>query len=120
MLVDDDTDFLHFVAQALEPQGFEVSLLQDPRQFWDRVQTVMPDVLVLDVAMPYLSGIDLCKVIRSHPQWHKLPILFLSIYADSEIRNQALASGGNDFIGKPVAAQQLIDRITNCLDRVAN
>ena len=67
--------------------------------------------------MPYLSGIELCKVLRTHPYWYKLPVLFLSIHTDIAIREQVFATGADDFIYKPVVAKKLADRILNCLER---
>ncbi|MBE9046722.1 response regulator [Pleurocapsales cyanobacterium LEGE 10410] len=116
MIVDDDLELLHILPTLLEPWGFKVTTLDDPRQFWDVLQAVVPDLLVLDIEMPHFSGIELCKVLRTHPYWHKLPVLFLSIYQDEAISNQVFASGGNDFVNKPILARQLAHRILNRLN----
>jgi DNA-binding response OmpR family regulator len=115
MIVDDDIELLHILPTLLKPWGFKVTTLDDPRQFWDVLQAVAPDLLVLDIEMPHFSGIELCKVLRTHPYWHKLPVLFLSVYQDDAISNQVFASGGNDFVNKPVLARQLAHRILNRL-----
>ena len=115
MIVDDDTELLKVLPKILEPWKFKLTTLEDPRQFWDVLQAVVPDLLVLDVEMPHLSGIELCKVLRTHPYWCKLPVLFLSIHQDIAICTEAFASGANDFINKPVLAQQLARRILNRL-----
>ena len=115
MLVDDDVDFLQFLSASLKPWGFEMILLNDPRHIGDKLKAACPDLLVLDIAMPYLSGIEVCKVVRSHPQWCELPILFLSAYGYDEMRDQAFASGGNDFVSKSITPKKLVDRIANCL-----
>ena len=65
--------------------------------------------------MPHLSGIELCKVLRTHPYWCKLPVLFLSVHQDSAIFTQAFASGANGFVSKPLVAQQLVSHILNIL-----
>ncbi len=116
MIVDDDIELLQVLPTLLKPWGFKVTTLDDPRQFWDVLQAVVPDLLVLDIEMPYLSGIELCKVLRTHPYWHQLPVLFLSVYQDEAISNQVFASGGNDFVNKPVLARQLAHRILNHLN----
>ena len=116
MIVDDDIELLHILPTLLKPWGFKVTTLDDPRQFWDVLQAVAPDLLVLDIEMPYFSGIELCKVLRTHPYWHELPVLFLSIYQDEALSNQVFASGGNDFVNKPVLARQLAHRILNRLN----
>ncbi len=116
MIVDDDIELLRVLPTLLKPWGFKLTTLDDPRQFWDVLQAVVPDLLVLDIEMPHLSGIELCRVLRTHPYWYKLPVLFLSIHHDDAIYTEVFASGANDFVNKPVLAQQLAHRILNRLN----
>jgi DNA-binding response OmpR family regulator len=116
MVVDDDIELLQTLPTLLEPWGFKLTTLDDPRQFWDVLQAVAPDLLVLDIEMPHLSGIELCKVLRTHAYWYKLPVLFLSVHQDNHIHEEVFASGGNDFVNKPVLAPQFAQRILNCLN----
>ena len=67
--------------------------------------------------MPYLSGIEICKVLRIHPYWCKLPVIFLSVHTDITIYELAFSSGGDDFITKPVVVKQLADRIIHLSPR---
>ncbi len=118
MIVDDDVELLKLFPNILKPWGFNITTLHDPRQFWDVLQAVVPDLLVLDIEMPHVSGIELCKVLRTHPYWCKLPVLFLSIHDDWAISTEVFASGGNDFVNKPVIAQKLAYRILNRLNPI--
>lgn len=117
MIVDDDIELLRHLPVWLEPWGFIVTTLDDPRQFWDVLEAVQPDLLVLDVEMPYISGLELCQVIRSHPSWYKLPILYLNVYQQIEIRKLILISDADGFLQKPFTDQQLADSIIHCLAR---
>ena len=117
MIVDDDVELLRLLPSLLEPWGFKITTLDDPRQFWDVLQAVKPDLLVLDIEMPYLSGIELCKVLRTHPYWYKLPILYLSIHRSKMILEQAFTSGADELVPKPVESKQLANRITYHLGR---
>jgi DNA-binding response OmpR family regulator len=119
MIVDDDEELLQILPSLLQPWGFQLTTLNDPRQFWEVLQAVNPDLLVLDIEMPHLSGIELCKVLRTHPYWCKLPVLFLTVHQDTAISTEAFASGASDFINKPVIPQQLAHRIINRLARSA-
>ena len=116
MIVDDDIELLEILPSLLKPWGFKLTTLDDPRQFWDVLQAVDPDLLVLDIEMPHLSGIELCKVLRTHAYWVQLPVLFLSVHNDANISHQVFTSGANDFVNKPVAAQELAHRILNHLN----
>ena len=117
MIVDDDLELLRILPDLLQPWGFKITTLDDSRQFWDVFQAVEPDLLVLDVEMPYLSGIELCRVLRSHPRWYRLPILFMGDNLDTDILKQLFASGADDFVSKPIVGKILADRILNRLER---
>ncbi len=112
MIVDDDVEFLQALPDLLEPWGFKLTTLGDPRQFWDVLQAVKPDLLILDIEMPHWSGIELCQVLRGYPCWSRLPVLCLSIHTDVEIRDEVFNSGFDEFISKPIVGKQLADRIT--------
>lgn len=65
----------------LQPWGFQVTTLADSSQFWQYLEATIPDLLLLDVAMPGFSGIELCQVVKSDPRWSRLPVLLLSAHA---------------------------------------
>ncbi len=119
MVIDDDVELLQALPSVLKPWKFKLTTLNDPRQFWDVLPTVNPNLLVLDIEMPYISGIELCKVLRNHPYWRKLPVLFLSIHTDVDIREQVFINGADDFVNKPFVGKQLAARILSCLERRA-
>ena len=117
MVVDDDPQLLQGLTTLLEPWGFKLSLLDDPRQFWEVLEAVKPDLVVLDVAMPHVSGIELCQVLRSDPNWNRLPVLFLTARSEAEIRERVFAVGADDYVNKSVMAAELANRILNRLRR---
>jgi len=119
MVIDDDVELLQTLPTVLKPWKFKLTTLNDPRQFWDVLPTVNPNLLVLDIEMPYISGIELCKVLRSHPYWRKLPVLFLSVHTDVDLREQVFINGADDFVNKPFVGKQLAARILSCLERRA-
>ena len=119
MVIDDDVELLQTLPSLLKPWNFQLTTLKDPRQFWEVLPAVDPNLLVLDIEMPYISGIELCKVLRNHPYWRKLPVLFLSVHTDIAIREQVFNIGADDLVNKPVVGKQLAVRILNCLERRA-
>ncbi|MEO0686444.1 MAG: response regulator, partial [Cyanobacteria bacterium J06649_11] len=119
MVIDDDIELLQTLPSLLQPWKFKLTTLNDPRQFLEVLPSIDPNLLVLDIEMPYISGIELCKILRNHPYWRKLPILFLTVHTDVTIREQVFTSGADDFINKPVAGKKLATRILNCIERRA-
>lgn len=117
MIVDDDPTFLLTLKPLLEPLNIQTVSVSDPRQFWQILAQETPDLLVLDISMPHLNGIELCRVVRSDPRWRQLPILFLTAHTDPDTIHQAFAAGADDLITKPTSTQILITRIANRLQR---
>ncbi len=117
MIVDDDPQVLQALEIALQPWGFQLTTLDDPRKFWDLLETTNPDLLVLDLEMPEFNGIELCQVLRSDRRWQKLPVLFLSAHQDQQSQTQAFAIGADDYLCKPVKGAELAHRILNRLKR---
>lgn len=118
MIVDDDRTWLRTLPTLLKPWGFTVTTLADPEQFWAVLQASTPDALVLDVKMPQIDGFELCQILRSDPNWQRLPVLFLSVLTDSASQNQAFTVGADDYLCKPVKGVELANRILSRLQRV--
>jgi len=117
LIVDDDLQLLDFLRTLLEPWGFNLILLNDPQQFWNTLEQFVPDLLILDVEMPDLSGIDLCQVVRNDPRWSDLPVLFLSARTDSQTVHQVFTAGADDYVNKPIVGPELVARVLNRLER---
>lgn len=93
-------------------------MLDDPLRFWDTLETASPDLLILDVDMPALNGIELCHIIRADPRRADLPVLFLTLGQSSDIAERIFSAGADDFVAKPVVGPELVTRVTNRLERV--
>lgn len=117
LAVDDDEILLDSLTTMLTPWRIEVQTLNDPRNFWETLQQVSPDLLILDVDMPYINGLELCQVVRNDPQWSQLPIVFLSASRDRTTLQQMYQFGADDYICKPVTEPELVTRIFNRLER---
>lgn len=117
MIVDDDAHYLQQVIQLLHPWGLQITPLTNPQRFWTLFNQVVPDLVILDIEMPIINGFELCQVLRSHPRWQQLPIVFLSVHTDLEKQNQAFAIGADDYITKPIQASALALRLLNRLKR---
>jgi DNA-binding response OmpR family regulator len=117
LAVDDDPAILAALKVLLEPQHLAVHTLSDPLRFWSALEEADPELLVLDVDMPHLSGIELCRVVRADHRRGRIPILFLTAHTDRETILRVFAAGGDDFVTKPMVGPELVARIRNRLDR---
>jgi PAS domain S-box-containing protein len=118
MVVDDDPKMLAIVRSLLEPWGLRVTTLADPQQFWQVLEATTPDLLILDVEMPQMSGIELCQIVRNDARWSGLPIVFLTAHTDADTVNQVFSVGADDFVSKPIVGPELVTRIINRLERI--
>ncbi|MDJ0619832.1 MAG: response regulator [Calothrix sp. MO_192.B10] len=118
LVVDDDPQIGAVLHTLLQPWGIKVTKLRNPQRFWQTLETVAPDLLILDVEMPAVSGLELCQVVRNDPQWSDLPILFLTVHQDPNIINQVFSVGADDFVSKPIVGPELVTRIINRLERI--
>jgi diguanylate cyclase (GGDEF)-like protein len=118
LAVDDDPQTLVVLKTLLEPWGLTVFLLDNPQQFWPTLEATAPDLLILDVEMPDISGIELCQIVRHDARWNGLPILFLTAHTDADVVNQVFAVGADDFVSKPIVGPELVTRIINRFERI--
>ncbi|MGV2830635.1 response regulator [Myxosarcina sp. GI1(2024)] len=117
LIVDDDPQVLLSLEISLQPWNFQLTTLDEPQKFWRVLEQVEPDLLVLDIEMPEINGIELCQVLRSHRRWQQLPVIFLTVHQDEKTQHRAFAIGADDYIVKPVVSSVLANRIINRLRR---
>ncbi|MBD2336635.1 response regulator [Calothrix sp. FACHB-156] len=118
LIVDDDPLMLAALAALLTPWGLAVTTLNEPQQFWQVLITTSPDIVVLDVEMPEISGLELCQIVRQDAQWGDLPLLVVTFHTEAEFLQQAFAAGADDFITKPVLGPELVTRVLSRIERV--
>jgi len=116
LAVDDDPVVLAALKALLEPKQIRMITLDEPLRFWEILEQISPNLLILDVEMPHLNGIELCRVVRDDPRWSGMPIIFLTMCRDTETVQRVFAAGADDFVGKPVVGPELLTRIRNRLE----
>jgi diguanylate cyclase (GGDEF)-like protein len=117
MILDDDRLILRFVKTLLEPWGLQINTLNNPLKFWQEIENITPDLLILDIQMPDIDGIELCQMIRNDSKWAWMPILVLTGDRNSDTIQNVFAAGADDFVSKPVIAAELVTRVLNRLER---
>jgi diguanylate cyclase (GGDEF)-like protein len=118
LVVDDDPVLLHTVRALLEPHDLEVVTLLDPLRFWETLEQVAPELLILDVDMPGVNGPELCRTVRNDPRWSRLAVIFVTARADAATIELVFDAGADDYIAKPIVGPELVTRVSNRLERV--
>lgn len=117
LLVDDEEDILRFVKYNLEKAGFEVKTSINGKEAIELVQSFRPQLVLLDIMMPEMDGIQVCQNIRSKKENDDTLICFLTARSESFTQINALDSGGDDFITKPIKPKVLVSRIKAIMRR---
>lgn len=117
LIVDDQRDFREIVRQALEQRGFDVILAADGASGLRIAEQNKPDLMVLDLTLPDLDGLEVCRRIRAHPRHKNLPILVMSARASAPERIAGLETGADDYLIKPFVPQELVARVNALLRR---
>jgi diguanylate cyclase (GGDEF)-like protein len=118
LVVDDDPALLDAMRALLEPHDLEVVTLPDPLRFWETLEQVAPELLILDVDMPGVNGPELCRTVRNDSRWSRLAVIFVTARADAATVEEVFNAGADDFIAKPIVGPELVTRVSNRLERV--
>jgi diguanylate cyclase (GGDEF)-like protein len=118
LVVDDEPVVLEAMRALLSGHDLEVSTLADPFRFWEVLQEVAPELLILDVDMPGVNGIELCRIVRNDPRWNRLAVIFVTGHVDAESIARVFAAGADDYVPKPVVGPELVSRVANRLERI--
>ena len=116
-VIDDDDQLLRMVGLMLERGGHNITLINNPHNGLEQLKIHKPDLLVLDVMMPGMSGHDLTRQIRETSELETLPILILTARSQDVDRDTALKSGADGYLSKPVTSQELIKQVDKLLTR---
>ncbi len=115
LVVEDLISNLKFIMQILKTAGYQVRSAEDGTLALESVKEKNPDLIVMDIALPGIDGIEVCAQLKSNPKTAEIPIIFLSAYDKSEKKVEAFKAGGIDYIPKPVESAELLVRINTHL-----
>lgn len=117
LVVDDTPVNLKVIRAYLAREGYQrIETLGDSRQAVAALFREDPDLLILDLMMPHVSGLDILEAIREIPRFRRLPVIVITAAEEREIRTKSLELGATDFLAKPVDAEDLILRVRNALE----
>ena len=111
LIADDEPNQLELLSYNLEQAGFAVVRAIDGQDALQKIEYDRPDLIILDWMMPHMSGIELCRVLRSRPDTKMLPTIILSARGEESDRTLGLDTGADDYISKPFEPRELILRM---------
>jgi len=117
LIVEDDPDIVEILTYNLEKEGYSLDTAANGVEGYDKTISFEPDLILMDIMMPEMDGMELCKKIRADAQFDKILIAFLTARSESFTQVQALDQGGDDFITKPIKPNVLKSRIKALLRR---
>lgn len=117
LVVDDEPDVTELISYRLRKEGYDVQVINDPLMIMGKAREFSPDLFLLDIMMPELDGIKICRMIRADRNLSGAPIIFLTARGETEDRIKGLESGADDYISKPFDIKELILRIGLILKR---
>jgi DNA-binding response OmpR family regulator len=115
LVIDDDEVFRSILRQALERSGFEVSEAASGREAQSRWKAAAPDLILLDIMMPDVDGVTLCREIRAQESLQDVPVVMLSALGDAQTVNDALLFGATDYLVKPADITAIVEKIEKAL-----
>ncbi len=116
-MVDDEQDVVDLVVYNLQRAGYKTSVARDGAAALQKARDVMPALVVLDVMLPQMDGMEICKRLRAEPKTASVPIIMLTAKAEEVDRVVGLELGADDYVTKPFSPRELVLRVKTVLRR---
>ena len=117
LIVDDEPDLVELVSYNLKKEGFQVATAPDGAVALEKARKKNFDLLILDLMLPGIQGIELCRILRNDPKTERVPIIMLTAKGDEADRIKGLETGADDYMAKPFSPRELIARVKAVLRR---
>jgi DNA-binding response OmpR family regulator len=117
LVVEDDRDIAELVDRYLQKAGFSIELLSSGRDALKAIADHTPDLLILDLMLPHVDGLEICRSVRSDPRTAAIPIIMLTARAEESERIVGLEIGADDYVPKPFSPKELVARVRALLRR---
>jgi two-component system, chemotaxis family, chemotaxis protein CheY len=114
LIVEDDADSREMLTFLLSGRGFEVICAEDGKEALERIEEEPPGLIITDISMPVMDGIEMIEKLREHSEWREIPVLVMSAFR-SEIVNNAMQAGANASTAKPLEIDNLLRMITHLI-----
>ena len=117
LIIEDESDVAEMLRYNLEKAGYQTIVVNSGKEALEALESYAPDLVLLDIMLPDLSGWEVCKIIRKGQQPQTIPILMLTALSSEDARIKGLSLGADDFVTKPFSIKELLIRVRKIIDR---
>jgi len=118
VIVDDEEDIVELVSHHLKREGFLVKEFYKGRDFFSYLESILPDLIILDIMLPGVDGLEICKILKSKPKTVSIPIIMLTAKAAEADVVVGLELGADDYVVKPFSPRELVARVKSIFRRM--
>lgn len=118
LVVDDEPDILEIISYSLIKEGYEIATAKNGLEALDKVPVFKPELVILDIMMPKMTGVEVCKILRSKAEYNNTFIIFLTALSDESSQVKGLESGADDYVNKPISPKVLVSRVNAIFRRI--
>lgn len=115
LIIDDDIETIKLLETMVQLEGHQISSIQESRDAIHTVETFMPDLVLLDIMMPEINGIGVCKLIKSKPGTRHIKVVMVSALSDDGTKRDSFNAGADHFVSKPILPNVFMEQITAIL-----
>ena len=118
LIADDEPDILEIIQFNLQAEGYEVATAKNGDEAIEMAKKHQPDLIILDIMMPGKNGIEVCKILRTQPNFKNTLIIFLSALSDENTEISGLETGADDYLTKPIRPKILVSKVHSLFRRL--
>lgn len=118
LIADDEKDILEIISYNLTGEGYDIYTAKDGNEALEMAKKIHPDLIILDIMMPYKTGIEVCEILRTKEEFNETLIIFLTALNDETSHIKGLESGADDYVSKPISPKVLVSRVNALFRRL--
>ncbi|MGI8636685.1 MAG: response regulator transcription factor, partial [Segetibacter sp.] len=118
LIADDEPDIIEIISYNLTKEGYEIITAKNGMEAFEKTVSLKPDLVILDIMMPKMTGVEVCKLLRSKPEFNNTLIIFLTALSDESSQIRGLETGADDYINKPISPKVLVSRVNAIFRRI--
>lgn len=119
LVADDEKDILEIISYNLVAEGYDIYTAKDGNEALEMAKKLHPDLIILDIMMPYKTGIEVCQILRSNEAFKNTLIIFLTALNDETSHLRGFESGADDYVSKPISPKVLVSRVNALFRRIS-